>query len=96
MLDVRPGLLLLSVSAASFFSLQPASVLKDTSSLQICDLQPFLPPAPTSSLVFPSPPLLDEKIGVPGRALWSGEGVGGRPSLPLPLQAELQTLLDLK
>lgn len=39
--------------------------------------QPFLPPpAPTSSLVFPSPPLLDEKIGVPGRASWLGEGVG--------------------
>lgn len=39
--------------------------------------QPILPPpAPTSSLVFPSPPRLDKKIGVPGRASWFREGVG--------------------
>lgn len=59
--------------------------------------QPILPPpAPTSLLVFPSPPLVDEKIGVPGRASWFGGGRGGRPSPLLPRQAELLTLLDLK
>lgn len=47
--------------------------------------QPFLPPpAPTSLLVLPShyashricTSSIDEKIGVPGRASWLGEGVG--------------------
>lgn len=53
-------------------SLRPAAdqsaacALKDTSSLHVCDLPPL---APTSWLLFPSPPLVDEKIGVPGGAL---------------------------
>lgn len=49
--------------------------------------QPILPPpAPTSSLVFPSPPLVDEKIGVPGRASWSGGGRGVDPHSCSPVK----------
>lgn len=57
---------------------RPLDHLKDTSSLQTCEL-PTVPPTnipagASSHRICTS--LVDEKIGVPGGASWLGEGVG--------------------
>lgn len=72
-----------SLSGAAFRVWAPSSRRSSSKTPRLCRAvtsQPILPPpAPTTSLVFPSPPLLDEKIGVPGRASWFGGGRGVDP-----------------
>lgn len=86
MLDVRPCRVLRSgfsppLRVAAQFSCCPQRSFSKTPRLcRSVTSQPILPPpAPTTWLVFPSPPLVDEKIGVPGRASWFGGGRGVDP-----------------
>lgn len=95
MLDGRPCLVPLRLAAQVSLLLHPAHVLKRTSSLQVCDL-PAHPPTSCTNMLFLSPPLVHEKIGVPGRASWFGGGRGVDPHSCSPFKRSSKALLDLK